>query len=212
MRCVAALALALAPLLFACGGSGSKPPADQTSGSRAPIVVREDGVGPIDASTTATESAIRALFPGYDVKIDNTLGVPDVLVSGDGEVQLIVSGHESGAVMSVRVMSKRVTSEAGWRVGDKITDASRFGVCECMGDGLTCFAKQSHVGAVLDEDCMGKMEQAAMAGKPASSAYADIFAGDPAALASLAGHTIRMLLWRSGTHEASDDPPPPPEE
>ena len=205
----------VAAALAACGGSSRPATAPAASAALEVTVV---GVGPIKADTPATVEALRALLPGHDVEVAGTpglgaeLGPPALRVSSGGEALLLVVPDEKSDVLMVLVTSAQVGSQAGWRVGETLADVTPIAGCECRADGLTCYGKDLHVGAVLDDDCMKKLEDDAMAGRrDAATTYGQMAAGDAAALATLKGRAIRMLLWQPrafGTPSASDPPPP----
>ncbi|HWO19860.1 MAG TPA: hypothetical protein VNO30_13835 [Kofleriaceae bacterium] len=206
--------------LACCGGSGAAvpvrepapppptpvapPPRPATLG----IAVTEAGVGPINAQTPATVEALRALLPTYDVRpvyapglgADSGpgLNVPDIHVFEGGELLFVVVPGERGEVLDIRVASPRVTSERGWRIGATLGDPQGVDGCQCISDGLTCFAKGSHVGIMLDDDCQGRT----MSGSDDDfGLYSRLESGDREAMNKLAGRKIRMLVWNPEAFE-----------
>jgi len=199
------LSSTIAIAVWSCGGgsrgSGGKvATAPETAGPG--LVVRETGVGPIDGNTEVSVERVQSLLPGYEVKGEPgfhlTAGAgPDVHVSMNGEKLLIILAAESGGALEVLVVSPSVASQARWRVGDQLTDPTQLAGCECLGIGLTCFTKGSHIGLVLDDNCARNLEDDAMAGgHTVSREYRRVESGEPAALATLNGRTVRMLMWK----------------
>jgi hypothetical protein len=204
------LAASSAIALWSCGGgntagsntSGKPPGTADTAGSA--LVVRETGVGPIDGNVEVSVENVRALLPGYDVTGDASMtltsdggpGPPEIRVSSKGEDLLVIVPTERGHVLFALVLSSRVASQARWRVGDKLSDPSQLAGCNCVGAGLTCFTKGSHIGLIVDDHCTTKLEDDAMAGRDTvSREYRRLANGEPAALAALNGHTVQRLSW-----------------
>lgn len=206
-------ALCLAGL--ACGGKvrePSPPVADpapaRPAATKIDITVTEAGVGPINAQTPATLEALRAILPRYDVRpiyapglgADRGPGfnVPDLHVFAGEELLFLVVPGDHGEVLDVRIASPRITSERGWRAGATLADVSAIDGCVCIADGLTCFAKGSHVGILLDDDCQGRMTSGS---DDDFALYRRLEAGERDALSKLTGRTIRMLTWNPEAFE-----------
>jgi hypothetical protein len=206
-------ALCLAGL--ACGGKArapappvARPVPARPAVEKIDLTVTEAGVGPINAQTPATLEGLRELLPRYDVRpifapglgADSGPGfnVPDLHVFAGEELLLLVVPGDRGEVVDIRIASPRITSERGWRVGATLADVQAIDGCVCIADGLTCFAKGSHVGILLDDDCQGRM----MSGSDDDFAlYRRLEAGDRDSLSKLAGRKIRMLTWNPEAFE-----------
>jgi hypothetical protein len=198
--------------LACCGGSGGAvqvrepaPPAPKPVAPPRPVIgiaVTEAGVGPINTQTSATAEGLRAILPGFEVRPIYAPGhsaesgpgfnVPDLHVLDGDELLFVVAPNERAEVLDVRIASPRISNDRGWRIGATLADMQRIDGCQCISDGLTCFAKGSRVGILLDDDCQGR---AASSSDDDFALYRRLEAGDREALNKLAGRKIRMLVW-----------------
>ena len=88
-------------------------------------------VGPLDGRSRAGREELAKLFPGAEVARGPGRSL---LVARGGETLLSVQPADDGAVSSVRVVSRRVPSELGVRVGDSYEALARAaGPLACNG-------------------------------------------------------------------------------
>ena len=88
-------------------------------------------VGPLDGASRAGRKELAKLFPGAEVARGPGRSL---LVARGGETLLSVQPADDGAVSSVRVLSRRVPSELGVRVGDSYQALARAaGPLACNG-------------------------------------------------------------------------------
>ena len=111
--------------------------------------------GPIDARVPATLTALRGVFPGYDVKPVND-GSLEYDVFDHGERLLFVVPNDDGSVFNVQATSGKIgVADRAWRVGQPLENTSAVTTCECWGPNPTCYAKGEHVAVNFKLACAG---------------------------------------------------------
>lgn len=141
------------------------------------FTISERGVGPLHAKSEATLAALRAAFPGYDVRAanDSTLSYSVYLA---GEKLIWVIPNDDGTLFNVHATSPRVdTHGRDWRVGSPFRGAALLTHCECWGDNPTCYRRGEHIAINFRRTC-GEL----------SSAHGS-------ALRVLEGEVIQRVIW-----------------
>ena len=140
-------------------------------------MISQDGFGPIKSDTPATLGALRAAFPGYDVRAANDSSLSYSVYLGEEKLVWVIP-NEDGSVFNVHATSPKVeTSGHDWRVGNKFQGASSLTDCECWGDNPTCYRRGDHVAVNFSRTCSG------------------LVGVDRRSLKVLDGATIQRVIW-----------------
>ncbi len=200
MRCV--LLISFAHLACSTGDGQSRRLPDRSGSANAiELVLSETGIGPIGAGTRATVGDIKTLLPGHQVAAVEGDLVTVFSVSRGGERLFdVVPSSVDGSVYSIDVYSPLIRSDRGWAVGGELGDATQLAGCECRAN-LTCFMKGSRIGVTFFIDCNSTLS----AGAPAEREKLRKFtSGDRAAIATLSGQRIRVLVWQPTPLDQAD--------
>ncbi len=165
------------------------------------------GVGAIDATSEATQTAIQALVPQARVTTRN-LGAESGIVFDvwDGKERLFYvvpddapgytddSGGEhlyARTVFAVFAISPKVRVQGrSWRVGQVLSESDGLDVCECWGDHevTACYRRHGHIRLVFETRC----DRAEVDGPRA-----------------MVGQPIGRVMWKRIAQDADDGPPEP---
>jgi hypothetical protein len=158
----------------------STPITNKTETRSAPVLLTMSpkGVGPIDSTTKATLTNLRALLVGYDVKPVNDGSLQYDIFRDSQRLAYVVPDDQSGYVFNVHAVSGSVeVSGHPWRVGHAFGDAQHLTNCECWGPNPTCYASGDHLAVNFDRDCN------------------ELTGGDPTLLRQLNGEIIQRVIW-----------------
>jgi hypothetical protein len=158
----------------------NRTPGPVTTGWR----MTQRGVGPIDATTSATLGDLRRVLPSLRVvahDLGEASGIVFDVFEGTERLAYVVPDDAIGkpgteehqyatTVFAVFAVSPRI-SVAGrtWRVGQPFQDASGLDRCECWGSGevTACFQVGSHLRVIFEEACEQVAHDArALIGRP----------------------------------------------
>lgn len=144
----------------------------------AALTMDSHGVGPIDSTTKATLTDLRAKLIGYEVRPVND-GSLEYDIFKDGErLAYVVPDDQSGYVFNVHAVSAKVRiNEHPWRVGRAFGDAAHLTNCECWGPNPTCYASGEHLAVNFNREC------------------GDVTSGDRHALEVLDGQIVQRVIW-----------------
>ena len=119
------------------------------------LVITEDSFGPLHAQSSATLTALRNAFTGYDVRPSNDSSLSYSVYLGDEKLVWVIP-NEDGTLFNVHATSPRVeTMGHDWRVGHAFSGGSSLTDCECWGDNPTCYRRGTHVAVNFKRDCSG---------------------------------------------------------
>lgn len=124
-----------------------------SASSRALFTISERGIGPLHANSQATLAALRAAFPGYEVRTDHEPS-PSYWVYLGTEKLLWVIPNADGSLFNVHATSPKIETEGrDWRVGSPFRGAASLTDCECWGDNPTCYRRGEHVAVNFRRSC-----------------------------------------------------------
>jgi hypothetical protein len=155
-----------------CWRSATEPAAlsHHSSTAESEWVVTQRGVGPFDASTVATEAALRQLVPRMRVATNDLGGdagiVFDVFDGPERLAYVVPDDAPYGidaapehryatSTFAVFVVSPRIKVRGrSWRVGSPFEHLGGIDACECWGPTVTaCSQPGSHVHVVFEQPC-----------------------------------------------------------
>lgn len=120
--------------------------------------ITDHGVGPIDASTRATLTAVRELVGplGFAVRPINDGGV-ELHVYDANEHLLYVIPNDDGSLFNVHVVSSSVpiTQHPEWVIGKPFVHSERLTDCEPWGEHPMCWRAGDHVAVGFEVDTEG---------------------------------------------------------
>lgn len=136
-------------------------------GLAVPWRMTNTGLGPLGASTEATEAALHSALPSVTVKTNDLGGDSGIVFDVfDGAERLfyVVPDDESGegsdqryakTIFSIFATSSRVSVEGhAWRVGAPLDKADGLTRCECWGDGeVTACMTAANLSVIFEEHC-----------------------------------------------------------
>jgi hypothetical protein len=158
-------------LAIGCSTRASTPPLSNTTAERAvPDILRisEAGLGPLGATSEATEAGLRAEFPKLTVKTTDLgaeSGIVFDVLDGDEKLFYVVPDENEGAdanehryantIFAMFATSPRIeVADHAWRVGRPLDNADGLVGCECWGDGeVTSCAVTGHLRVVFEDRC-----------------------------------------------------------
>lgn len=172
----------LAWLVALAGCYAAKPPPAISNraepGRRGLLTITEDGFGPLNATSKATLTALRAAFIGYDVRAANDAGLSYSVYLGEEKLAWVIPNEGDGSLFNVHATSPRVeTAGHDWRVGQSFQGAATLTDCECWGDNPTCYRRGGHVAVNFKRACTG------------------LVGADARALRVLDGVEIQRVIW-----------------
>lgn len=171
--------------LAGCWSGASPPPAPPRSPHG--LVITEHGWGPIDASTVATLTNLRALLPSYRVVPANDPQLEYDIYEGTQKLGFVVI-NDDASVFNVHATSNRVrVDDRAWRAGEPFQDSRALTRCECWGANPTCYKAGEHVAVNFDRPCLD--------------------GDDPRELRELDGLAVQRVIWsveRFGAPEVPD--------
>jgi len=150
------------PILLAGCWSGTPvaPPSAPVAPAPSPLVIRQNGVGPIDAATVTTLVGLRKLLPRFRVVPLNDPQLEyDIFERGpEGrkeKLAFIVLTEGGKGVFNIHATSGKVSvADRPWRVGKVFTDAKELTHCECWGSNPTCYKAGDHIAVNFDRACL----------------------------------------------------------
>jgi hypothetical protein len=144
----------------------------------ASLTMTPHGVGPIDSTTKATLTDLRALLVGYEVRPVNDGSLEYDIYKHGEKLAYVVPDDHSGYVFNVHAVSSKVeVTGHPWRVGRAFGDVAHLTSCECWGPNPTCYATGEHIAVNFNRDC------------------ADVTTGDRNALRVLDGEIVQRVIW-----------------
>jgi len=174
-------------IVTGCWSAAPAPPAPPKS--PAGLVITQHGWGPINASTVATLTNLRVLFPAYRVVPENDPQLEYDIYDGKQKLGFVVLNDDS-SVFNVHATSNRVrVDDRGWRAGEAFRDAKSLTRCECWGQNPTCYKAGDHVAVNFDRSCLDD-------------------GNDPRSLRVLDGLVVQRVIWSVepfGPSTAPDD-------
>ena len=159
------------------------------------FTISDRSFGPITRDMPATLGALRAAFPGYDVRAANDSSLSYSVYLGEEKLVWVIP-NEDGSVFNVHATSPKVeTSGHDWRVGASFHGASSLTDCECWGDNPTCYRKGAHVAVNFKRSC------------------SDVVGASRHSLIVLDGAVIQRVIWSPkpfANEDTADEPFSPP--
>ena len=187
--------LALIGVLAGCyTGAAPEPMISNRSAQSASglLTISEDGFGPLRADSSATLTALRAAFAGYEVRPTNDSTLSYSVYMGDEKVVWVIP-NEDGTLFNVHATSPRIeTAGRDWRVGSAFKGARYFTHCECWGENPTCVRDGDHIAVNFKRAC-------------------DHIVGSPArdVLRTLDGELVQRVIWSPTPFRGDADEPAP---
>ena len=173
--------IALVILLAGCYRSTGQPPPITNTIEAAPevaLTMSSRGVGPINNTTKATLSSLRAILVGYEVKPLNDGSLQYDIYQNGEKLAYVVPDDQSGYVFNVHAVSSKVAVNGHpWRVGRAFGNSSHLTNCECWGSNPTCYASGDHIAVNFNREC------------------GDLTGMDPSALRALDGAIVQRVIW-----------------
>ncbi len=155
-----------------CWRSASEPPAlsHRSTTHESEWVVTQRGVGPFDATTVATEAALRTLVPGLRVAahdLGGEAGIVYDVFDGPERLAYVVPDDAPGwtdelaehryatTTFAVFVVTPRIRVRGySWRVGSPLAQLGVIEECECWGETVTaCQQHASHIQVIFERAC-----------------------------------------------------------
>ena len=154
---------------------GSAPVAPASAKQPAGLVITQHGWGPINASTVATLTNLRALFPAYRVVPVNDPQLEYDIYDGKQKLGFVII-NDDASVFNVHATSDKVRVEdRAWRAGQSFQDSKALSRCECWGSNPTCYKTGEHVAVNFDRSCLE--------------------GDDPRELRALDGLVVQRVIW-----------------
>ncbi len=120
------------------------------------LVLTNEGLGAIDASSPGTLAFVREHFPDLDVRPSHEDGMLEYHAFAGSDELFFVVTNEDLSIFNVHVTSSKISSRVhDWRVGSAFHDSRLITKCECWGDTPTCFHRGDHVAVNFDRPCDG---------------------------------------------------------
>lgn len=117
------------------------------------FTITEHGIGPLHAKSQATLGALRAAFPGYEVRAANDNSLSYSVYLGTEKLMWVIP-NEDGTLFNVHATSPKIETEGrDWRVGAPFRGASSLTDCECWGDNPTCYRRGEHIAVNFRRAC-----------------------------------------------------------
>lgn len=118
-------------------------------------MIRQDGVGPIDATTETTLLRLRELLPRYRVEPLNDPQLEYDIFDKKEKLAFIVLAEGGKKVFNIHATSAKITvADRTWRVGRVFGDAKELTHCECWGENPTCYKNGDHIAVNFDRACL----------------------------------------------------------
>jgi hypothetical protein len=172
--------LAWVLVIAGCHTAKPEPPISNrmTSQARGVLTISEDGFGPLRKGSPATLTALRAAFPGFDVRAANDSSLSYSIFLHDEKLVWVIP-NEDGTLFNAHATSARVeTLGHDWRVGSAFAGARYLTHCECWGENPTCYRQGDHIAVNFKRSCDN-----------VTGTY------NRAALSVLEGELVQRVIW-----------------